>query len=79
MKKTYSEPEIRFSNFSLSSSVSSGCEAISNFAERVCPVTVDELGGTVFSKEIDCIFTTPEYTDSLCYSNPTDSNNVFGS
>ncbi|MBR6427635.1 MAG: hypothetical protein IKS28_07410 [Clostridia bacterium] len=79
MKKTYSEPKIVFSSFSLSSSVSSGCEAISNHAERVCPVTVDELGGTVFSEDMDCIFTAPEYTDTLCYTNPSDSYNVFSS
>ena len=78
MKKTYSEPRIVFSSFALSASVSSGCEAISNHAERQCPVTIDKLGGTVFSEGM-CLFYTPEYTDSLCYTNPSDSYNVFSS
>jgi hypothetical protein len=78
MKKTYVRPEVYFESFELSASIATGCKLISNAAERVCPVTDNELGITYFASDM-CTYGPPKPNDKVCYNPPADTANVFTS
>ncbi len=81
MKKTYQKPEIVFEDFSLSTSITAGCEFVNgNHGPDACGIVT--RGGVVFTEELTGVCTVvPEdgMYNSFCYHNPTDSNNVFAS
>lgn len=82
MKKTYIKPEIMFEDFSLSNSITAGCEKIALQAMDQCAYTVETDYGTfkVFTGELVGICDTykadGEY-HGICYHVPTAANNVF--
>ena len=82
MKKPYSKPTLYFEALALGSGAASGCEAIANFAEMVCSISLDLGGGEIIDvyqlPEI-CMYSTPDVKDFVCYHAPSDSNNVFSS
>lgn len=77
--KKYIKPDISFFELNLSTSISAGCELISNNQPAVCPVEIPGQGGlTVFpSGTCDAYF--PGYEDKLCYHVPSTAMNVFES
>lgn len=79
MKKQYSAPEIIFEDFSLSSSISAGCEfKTSNQAQGECGYPT--RNGDVFMESITgCKYHKPDLNDSLCYHVPNDYSNIFNS
>ncbi|MDD6145502.1 MAG: hypothetical protein PUB43_00445 [Oscillospiraceae bacterium] len=80
MKKSYESPKIMFESLAFSSSVSSGCEVLSTpIAAFVCPVLDPEIGGTIFTTESACDFTSPSLYDKICYDVPLENHNVFSS
>lgn len=80
MKKSYVKPLIGFQSFAMPLSVSSGCTFLSTSGEMVCAIEMEEWGGaTIFTEEIDCMLTTPQWTDRVCYHVPLANSNVFES
>lgn len=80
MKKTYNSPKIFFEPFKLAVSVAAGCEVLSTpSAAFECPVTDPEIGGTIFSADNLCDFTSPDLFDRVCYDVPLENHNVFSS
>ena len=79
MKKTYSAPEILFEDFSLSSSISAGCDfKTSNQAQGVCGYPT--RNGVVFmSTSSGGEYHEPDTNDSLCYHVPNEYANIFNS
>ena len=80
--KTYKKAEILFVSFELSQSIAAGCEAISNYAYGSCQLYVGDSTGdglSVFTDDLDCVITTPEEADKVCYDVPNDNNNVYSS
>lgn len=80
MKKTYSKPEIVFEDFSLSTSITAGCEldtAIPSYEEN-CGYPI--RGGIVFVAGAECtIFPQDGLHEGYCYHVPSDTNNLFNS
>lgn len=82
MKKAYSKPILQFEPLSVGSNATSSCEAIANFAEGYCSVSLDLGGGEIleiFQLEEVCFYSAPEVNDFVCYHAPSDFNNVFSS
>lgn len=82
MKKAYSKPTMHFESLSVGSVVFSNCEAIANFAEGICSVSVDLGFGEVieiFHQTDVCYYSAPDMTDMFCYHAPSDATNVFSS
>lgn len=79
MKKTYSKPEIVFEDFSLSTSITAGCEFTNGLhAQDSCGYQTRD--GVVFTTEIaGCVYKQPDTNDSLCYHVPNDNANIFNS
>lgn len=80
--KKYEKPEIHFISFELSESISAGCELITNLAQTVCEIFVNEDGWegiTVYADTKSCGYTPPNGSDKPCYHAPTDSYNVYSS
>lgn len=80
MKKAYEAPEILFENFSLSTSISVGCELDTPLPsyEQNCGYPVK--GGIVFSDPNQC--THPEQSgtyNGFCYHVPVEEKNLFNS
>lgn len=87
MKKHYVKPEIVFEDFSLNTSISAGCEHISNQSQE------DQCGyvtrsGVIFTTTLTgCDFTENvtvegEYiigNNTICYHIPDQDNNLFSS
>ena len=87
MKKTYSKPEIFFEDFSLSTSISVGCDRIvGNPTEGNCAVT-GTGGVAIFADDMTgiCVFTPGSFGqpndtwDGFCYHVPSDQNDLFNS
>ena len=81
MKKIYSKPQIVFDSFELSQSIAAGCVYISNHAQNVCKVTINEPGWADIAVFADssCTTTPPSGNDRICYDVPTDDTRVFSS
>lgn len=79
MKKPYQKPKIYYESFTLSNSISSGCEGIANLAENQCSITVPDLGIEIFTVDLVCQYTPPGNDDTICYHAPTEWNNVYSS
>lgn len=77
--KKYIKPDISFHEMSLSTSISAGCEIISNSAPTMCAVEVPGQPGLTIFPEGTCVAYFPGYEDSLCYHVPTTDMNVFES
>ena len=80
MKKSYSKPEILFEDFSLSSSITAGCDLDTPMPsyEENCGYPI--RGGTVFVDGAQCTSTPQDgMYEGFCYHNPTDMNNLFNS
>lgn len=89
MKKEYSKPDIIFESFSLSTSITAGCEVkpsnftvdcgvkwskgVYIFTEDVQGCTTKVLNGNLTLNFVD------DENNGLCYHNPSDSFNVFNS
>lgn len=79
MKKEYGKPRICYESFTLSNSISSGCEGIANLGEQQCSITIPGLEYPIFTSTPICEITPPGGNDQICYHVPTDWNNVFSS
>lgn len=79
MKKTYSAPEILFEDFSLSSSIASGCEFINPNPTRGSCGYKTSLGIVFMSDIGDCKYHQPDTNDNLCYHVPNEYANIFTS
>lgn len=79
MKKTYEAPEILFESFSLSTSISAGCEFKNGLlTEGECGYQT--RGGVIFVEGVNgCKYTEPDTNDSLCYHVPNEYANIFNS
>ncbi len=84
--KAYTKPEIMFEDFSLSTSIATGCEYIANHGDGTCGISVEIYPGyssTVFNTGMSgCTYQPPGDDDSyngICYHVPVDTNNVFSS
>lgn len=81
MKKAYSQPDITFEGFALSTSISAGCEERPNNSTDACGVKwgkriiFTETMTGCYSKVIDG----DSSYDGLCYHNPSANYNVFNS
>jgi hypothetical protein len=81
MKKAYSKPEILFEDFSVSSSIATGCAVISNNNVYDCKVTMpfgEDVSITLFAKG-SCEYGYPGDYDNICYHVPTVSWNIYTS
>lgn len=80
MKKPYNKPEILFEDFSLSSSITAGCDLDTPLPSYEQNCGYPTRGGTVFVDGAQCT-TTPQdgMFEGFCYHNPTDMNNLFNS
>ena len=80
MKKTYCAPEILFEDFSLSSSISVGCEFKSRNQTKEEECGYETRNGVVFMESISgCKYHEPDVNDELCYHVPNEYANVFTS
>lgn len=79
MKKTYSKPEIHFEDFSLTTSITAGCEYTNGMhAQGECGYETRD--GVVFLETVSgCKYHQPDTNDSLCYHVPNVDNNIFNS
>lgn len=79
MKKTYSKPEIVFEDFSLSTSITAGCE-FKNGLHAQGDCGYETRDGTVFVTDVSgCKYTQPDTNDTLCYHVPNEWHNIFNS
>lgn len=81
MKKVYHRPELYYECFSLGTSIAAGCEAIANFAENSCTVSLSGPGYDLelFQSSAICAYSPPNPGDYVCYQAPSENNNVFSS
>jgi len=79
MKKPYQKPKITFEDFSLSTSITAGCEYKNGLhAQGACGYETRD--GVVFTLDVSgCKYTQPDTNDTLCYHVPNESNNIFNS
>lgn len=82
MKKVYSKPEVVFEDFSVTSTIATGCEEICNSAEYQCAYKFDD-GFNIYKLftvgVVSECRTGPEgIYDALCYHVP-DGFNTFSS
>jgi hypothetical protein len=83
VKKRYSKPEIHFDDFSLTTSISAGCEAkITNAVQFQCglPFAGKDIFTSQFPAACEKQVTdgSPAY-NGLCYHVPIDTKNIFNS
>lgn len=79
MKKTYSKPEIVFEDFSLSTSITAGCE-FKNGLHAQGDCGYETRDGIVFVADVQgCKYTKPDTNDTLCYHVPNEWHNIFNS
>lgn len=86
MKKTYVKPEILFENFSLNTSIASGCEEIiDNQSKGDCGldfgdivIFVSQATGCTTNKGVVVEGDDGDY-NGLCYHVPQGTNNLFNS
>lgn len=83
MKKPYNKPEILFDDFSLTTSITAGCEFKNGLhTEGSCGYDFGRSVGVVFSDSIEqCKYkANPDAEfNSLCYHNPGEYNDIFNS
>ena len=79
MKTGYEKPQIQFTSFELSQSISAGCELISNQSKGTCAVAIPEWGNMTLYVDGSCDMTTATMEDTFCYHAPGDNNNVYSS
>ncbi len=84
MKKTYSKPAIIFEDFSLTASITVGCDKIAQAAEYQCAYEITTSLGVVsiFTEQVIgdvCKTTKPDGYNEICYHVPTAETNVFTS
>ncbi len=84
MKKVYEKPKIQYESFSLSDSISSGCEGIANLGEGACavnPKDLLEIGEVIniFNNDLICDDTNIDDRNWFCYHAPAEWNNVYSS
>lgn len=84
MKKEYAKPVIMFEDFTLNTSIASGCEAKTNLQARgSCGWIPDDRwnqGAIFIDSSTGCAITPPEGKyDTLCYHVPNESYNLFNS
>lgn len=79
MKKVYEKPEILFESFSLSTSISKGCEIKTDSQSYgVCTIGTGEIA--MFDGAVpNCVYTPGEEYDGPCYHVPIESENLFNS
>lgn len=82
MKRKYSRPDIIFEDFSLSTSIASGCgEKTNTHSQNTCGLDFGP-GGTVFTQDVSgCIFKVGDNGefDGLCYHVFCDESRLFNS
>lgn len=82
MKKTYTKPEILFEDFSLSTSITAGCDLDTPMPsyEENCGYPM-QGGKIVFVDGIQACTYKPQggVYNGFCYHNPTDQTNLFNS
>lgn len=81
MKKTYSAPDIVFESFSLSVNIAS-CDVGTNHGREACgykfdPETIIFVSGVSGCKEV--IDDGDPAFDGICYHNPSEDSQLFGS
>ena len=87
MKKRYVKPDIVFESFMLCTSLASTCDYSAHNAMYQCPYEEEWDGGTIAiftSNMLDCDYPSSGlngevYDDRICYHNPSNMSNVFGS
>ena len=85
MKKTYSKPEIYFEDFSLCTSIATGCEIIvPGPSQNQCGYAYEGGNGqTMFTAQMGTsvcnIPIDDDETNGFCYHVPVQSNNLFNS
>jgi len=82
MKKAYSQPDIVFESFSLSTSICAGCEYGTNFTSGVCGYEFTDNIFIFLEGVTGCIFKVPDGSsqfNGICYHNPSDLKNIFQS
>lgn len=82
MKKAYEAPAILFEDFSLSTSISAGCEKIINPLLYTCGVTYPGIGVIFVEGNTGCVVKmkdTFKTADGYCYHVPTEDKNLFNS
>jgi len=77
LKRPYSKPAILFDDFSLSSTISSGCAISSNQSAMSCGVSFG--GGTIFVGGVAGCGLSVDDGSGACYHVPADPFSVFGS
>lgn len=80
MKKIYSKPEILFEDFSLSISITAGCDIEHGTqAENECGYYFGR-DGIIFTETVDgCQYKKPDGYNNLCYHIPTETSDLFNS
>lgn len=81
MKKTYSKPEILFEDFSLSTSITAGCELKTPLPSYEENCAYPTQGGMLFTDQVQACGKTPPggVYNGACYHVPADTNNLFNS
>lgn len=82
MKKVYEAPEILFEDFSLSTSISAGCDKIINPLLYTCGVYYPGIGMIFVEGNTGCsvkMEDTFETSDGYCYHVPNEDKNLFNS
>lgn len=82
MKKAYEAPEILFEDFSLSTSISAGCEKIINPLLYTCGVYYPGVGMIFIEGNTGCeevVEDTHKTADGYCYHVPSEDKNLFNS
>jgi hypothetical protein len=80
MRKTYSKPDIHFDNFALSTNVAANCE-FQTPLPRADECGIPYFNWIVFQSELQGCNKISEsgIWDSMCYHQPTETNNLFTS
>lgn len=80
MKKTYSKPEIFFEDFSLSTSITAGCDIDHGTQAK------DQCGyyfgrdGMIFTEDVSgCRYKKPDGYNEMCYHVPVEDQALFNS
>ena len=82
MKKVYEAPEILFEDFSLSTSISAGCDKIITPLLYTCGVNYPGIGIIFIEENTGCkvrMKDTFQTHDGYCYHVPTEDKNLFNS
>lgn len=85
MKKTYSQPDIMFECFSLSTSIAGDCEVRTKSpSKEQCSLLMDGLGNVFLLGMINCNGTQitddmSEAMNGFCYHVPSENHTLFNS